>query len=538
MKTLILNGRLWAAGASIAAIIAASAPAMAQSSGNRKVDVTPYLGVDQVVMVPLKGDGDVLTYTNVTAGVTAQVQTRRVEAVVDLQYNHSFGWGSQAVDQDVISGVASAQFKVARGLSLNAGGVATRVRTDGLSGASTLNDSFTSNVYAGYVGPSYTTQIGDINVTGSYRLGYARVEDDVDSDFPGALPNMGAFADSWSHNLFASVGFAPGTLLPIGLTASAGYDREDASQLDQRFEDKWGRVDASLPVSRTVALIGGLGYEQIEISQRSPLLDTAGAPVIRNGRYVTDGNSPRALVYEFDDIIWDAGVLWRPSRRTSLEARVGQRYGGMTYQGSFTWQGRDSSFALAVFDGIDSFGRLITANAAAVSGSSLNVARNPFTGDITGCAFSTTGGGQCFNDALSGITDANFRYRGVSAQYALQRGPWGWGVGAGYSQRKFITPRGQSVLIRGSKDQNWYGNGSMTYTISDSDSIDTVVYANYFDASGGRPDVTNYGGFTSYYKNLTRKLSASASIGVDGVKSDDIDTIISAMGQVGLRYSF
>ena len=231
-------------------------------------------------------------------------------------------------------------------------------------------------------------------------------------------------------------------------------------------------------------------------------------------------------------------MLWRPSRRTSLQARVGERYGGMTYQGSFLWQGQDSHFALAVFDGIDSFGRVITSNVAALSGSSFDVPRNPFTGDITGCAFSVTGGGQCFNDALSGITAANFRYRGVAAQYALRRGPWGWGLGAGYSQRKFITPQGEMVLVRGSRDENWYGNASMSYAFSDRDSMDVFAYLNYFDASGGRPDVLNYGAFTSYYKGLSRRLSASASLGLDGVQADDFETVISAMGQVGLRYSF
>ena len=38
----------------------------------------------------------------------------------------------------------------------------------------------------------------------------------------------------------------------------------------------------------TVALLGGIGYEDIEISQRAPLLDEDGVPIIRNGRYVTD----------------------------------------------------------------------------------------------------------------------------------------------------------------------------------------------------------------------------------------------------------
>ena len=528
--------RFWIGGASLVALATAAAPALAQDT-DRRMNVTPYIGIDQVVTGPLKGGGDVLTYTNVTAGLTAEVQNRRVEAVVDVQYNHSFGWGSQAPDQDVLSGIASARVNLARGLSLNAGGFATRVRTDGLSGATSLNDnSYTSQVYAGYVGPSYTTQVGDFTVNGSYQLGYARVEDSVNADFLGG--QGGSFADSWTHSLLGSVGFAPGTLLPVGLTASAGYNREDASQLDQRFENAWGRLDATLPVSRTVALIGGVGYEKIEISQRSPQRADDGTPLIRNGRYVTDKSSPRALIYNFDDIIWDAGVLWRPSRRTSLSARVGERYGGMTYQGSFTWQGQDSSFGVMVFDGIDSFGRMIMADVAAVSGSSLNVVRNPFTGDLTGCAFSTTGGGQCFNDSLSGITDANFRYRGVAAQYALRRGPWGWGLGAGYSQRKFITPQGQSVLISGSRDENWYGNGSVSYTFSQSDSMDLVTYINYFDASGDRPDVLNFGAFTSYYKTLTRRLSASASVGLDGVQADDFETIITALGQVGLRYSF
>jgi len=518
----------------LAAMAIAAPTASAQE---RKVDVTPYLGVDQAVIAPLKGGGDVLTYTNVTAGLSAELRTRRVEAVADVQYNHSFGWGREAQDQDVISGIVSGQYAVSNGLKLNAGALGTRVRTDGLVGAAPLNDSPTSQVYAAYFGPSYATSVGDLDLTASYRLGYARVDDDTGANFAGA-PNVGRFADSVSQSLTGSVGVAPGVWLPLGIVVSAGYDREDASQLDQRFEDGWGRVDATLPVSPTVALAGGIGYERIKISQRSPLLDGNGAPVIRNGRYVTDDSSPRALIYDFDDIIWDVGVLWRPNHRTSLEARVGERYGGMSYTGSFVWQGLNQSFALVVFDGIDSFGRIITSNVAAVSGSSLHVVRNPFTGDFTGCAFSQTGGGQCFNDALSGITAANFRYRGVAAQYSAQRGPWGLGVGLGYSQRKFVTPSGETILVRGSKDQNWYGTASLSYVIDSRSSLDSAIYANYFDASGARFDVLNVGAFTSYNRLINRNLQASASLGLDSAKADELDAVINAMGQVGLRYSF
>jgi hypothetical protein len=50
--------------------------------------------------------------------------------------------------------------------------------------------------------------------------------------------------------------------------------------------------------------------------------------------------------------------------------------------------------------------------------------------------------------------------------------------------------------------------------------------------------VFNAGAATSYFKGLTRRLSASASVGVDGSKADDLATVITAMGQLGLRYSF
>jgi len=532
MSAGFLRSRCGRAAIAIASL-ACTLPAIAQSE--RRSIVTPYLGVDQVVLAPLKGEGEVLTYTNLIAGLRADVQTRRLEAMIDAQYNHSLGWNREAGDFSLLSGIANARLKVAPGLSLDAGGIATRVRGGGFSGGSSLNGSSTSQVYGGYVGPTYVGKAGIFDVTGGYRLGYVRVDDGDSSDFNGI--RLGSrYGESWSHSLNGSIGVAPGVLLPLGLVASAGYAREDADRLDQRFENIFGRLDATLPVSPTVALVGGIGYEEFQLSQRSPVLGGDGTPVIRNGGYVTDETSPRQLIYDQDGLIWDAGVLWRPSRRTRAEARIGHRYGGMTYQGSFTWQGRNSSFGLVLFDGIDSFGRVITSDVAALSGS-LDIARNPFTQDLTGCAFSTTGGGRCFNDALSGVTGANFRYRGVAAQYGTTFGPWQWGIGGGYSQRKFITAGNELVLIRGTKDENWFANTNFTYAINERDNLDTIVYFNYFDGTG-RTDVMNVGASTSYFRGLTRRLSASASLGVDGVKADDIDTVISAMGQVGLRYSF
>src|SRR3546814_6403536 len=86
-------------------------------------------------------------------------------------------------------------------------------------------------------------------------------------------PRLDYYDDSTSHNVQVSAGVRPGVVAPVGLTASAGYEREDAGQLDQRYEDKYVRGDVLAPVSATVALTAGVGYEELETSQKDPLLD-------------------------------------------------------------------------------------------------------------------------------------------------------------------------------------------------------------------------------------------------------------------------
>src|SRR3546814_12242246 len=121
----------------------------------------------------------------------------------------------------------------------------------------------------------------------------------------------------WSSDVCSSdLGARPGDL-PFGWQVSGGYEREDASQLDQRYEGKYARADVTMPIGPTVALLGGVGYEDIEIGQRDPLLDADGVPVRdANGRFVTDKSTPRPLTLDTDGLLWDAGVMSRPSSTT------------------------------------------------------------------------------------------------------------------------------------------------------------------------------------------------------------------------------
>src|SRR3546814_6021224 len=87
--------------------------------------------------------------------------------------------------------------------------------------------------------------------------------------------------------------------------------------------------------------------------------------------------------------------MWRPSRRTSLEVHAGRRYGSMSYTAAFSYQPSPrTSFQMAVYDGISSFGRQLNDNLADLS-TSFIATRNPFSGDLTGCAFGAQSGGVC-----------------------------------------------------------------------------------------------------------------------------------------------
>jgi hypothetical protein len=522
------------------ALLAGTVPAAAQE---RRVAISPYLEVDQQAVANLKGgDGDVLTYTGLAAGVEARVSTSTAQLGADVRYEHRIGWGKQLGDQDTVSGLVRGSVNTLHDqLRIDGGALATRSRSDFSGAGGTLGGDVdtVSNIYSAYVGPTIATQSGDLTATASYRLGYNKLEDDVGVALPGG-GSLNSFDESVTQNATASIGMQPGPL-PVGWAVGAGYDREDASQLDQRFEDKWIRADITVPVTPTLAAVGGVGYEKLEISQRDVLRDANGVPVVTpGGRYVSDKSKPRLLSYDFDGIIWDAGVLWRPSRRTTLDARVGQRYGSWRFTGNFAWQpDRYSSLNIVVFDGIDSFGRLMNASLSGLS-SDFIVARNPFSGDLNSCAFATQGGAQCFSDALTGITGANFRHRGIAAQYSRAYGPWSWGVGLGYARRKFIAPdTGIFADIDGAVDENFYGNIVVTRKIDDVSGVDGAIYGNYYDTGlTGRLDVFNGGTYGSYYRNFGERLTARASLGLDMVDAKSVESIISALAQLGVRYQF
>jgi len=507
-------------------------------------DVRPYIEASQVVTAQIEPGSDVLTYTQLAAGVDASVTGRNSAASASVRYERDIGYGN-AVDSDTISGIARASMGLyRRGVTLEAGGLASRTSVDG-SGFSSVgqiggNEDSTSQVYAVYAGPSVQTRSGPVEISGHYRLGYARVESpDAIVTAPGEDP-VDIFDDSITHNAAVRVGVAPRTIAPIGVGVGAGWNRQDVSNLDQRIDDKYVRGDVTVPLSPTLALVGGVGYEDVQISSRDALLDGNGDPVIGpDGRLVTDDSQPRQIVYQTDGLIWDVGVMWRPSRRTSVEAHVGRRYGSTTYYGNLSYSPNShSGLNIAVYDNITGFGGQLT-NALDLLGTEFTAARNPISGDLGGCVIGVEGN-NCTLAQLNSLRSSVFRNRGIAASYGWSRGRTSFGIGAGYDRRSFFG--GENTVLAnvdGVIDESYYVAANLAQQLDRDSGISAGAYASWFDAgSGNLGDGIGYSASVAYNRNLWRGLTGVAAVGVDGISRDNLPDYSSASALLGLRYTF
>ena len=534
------------AGVALATLLAAM-PAAAQDDRDgggrgRKVTIAPYIELSQVLTADVQS-GDVLTYSSAAAGVDASVETRRVSVNLSARYEHQFAWDKNSGDADVVTGLANAQVRVARGLSLDAGGIATRSRND-IRGAAPVffgNDrDNVSNVYSGYIGPTLTTGSGPVAINAAYRFAYTKVTEPGPTGVAPGSPRLDYFDDSKTQIATASIGFKSGTVLPVGLTASGGWTRDDQSQLGNRFDDLYGRVDAVMPLSGNIAVVGGIGYEKLTSSARDPLLDTAGVPVTDSrGRFVTDPNSPRRIAYQTDGIYWDAGVIWRPSPRTAVEAHVGRRYGSWSYTGSLSYApSRSVGVQVGVYDTVETFGGQLQRSLRGLP-AQFTATRDLLAQQFSGCTFGTTGGGAagaCMNSVFQSVSTATYRSRGVDAVATLTRGTSTLGFGVGYSNRKFYAPNSPGVVIIGTSDESYYAQLFYSTSIGEHTSFNADLFANYYD-SGLAPGIYSLGATGSVSRSFGR-LGTTVSLGAYTFSQKGQEDQTSAQASLGARYQF
>ena len=514
----------------------------ATASGDR-TSIDPYIEANSIASWQISPGSDVVTYTQLAAGVDAAIVGRNNGGSVSVRYERNLAHQSGQPDSDTITGIARGYASIVpRVLTVEAGALASSTRVDA-QGRSVINpivdDNLSTQTYSIYAGPNLQTRAGDVEVSANYRIGYTRVEG---PDFVTATGNSAdLFDESVTHSANVRAGIRPGEPLPVGVGVGAGYYQEDVSNLDQRVRDAYVRGDVTVPITPTLALVAGAGIEDVEVSSRDALRDVSGTPVVGNdGRFITDEASPRIIAYEASGLIWDVGVVWSPSSRTQLEAHFGHRYDSETFYGSFSWQPSSrSNLSFAVYDGIQGFGGRLNNSLAALP-TDFTAIRDPITGEINGCVNSLDGNG-CLDGLLGSVRSSVFRGRGIVASYSRQVGRISASFGAGYDRRKFIGAPGTVLaLADGVVDESYYLTAGVSGPVGQRASFSVNTYASWFDSgTAGAGDVRAIGSSASYTEQVFRNLSARAAVAVSMLDSDLApDNFTTASALLGLRYDF
>lgn len=526
----------------------AAATGFVASPAAARTEVSPYIELQQVVDAELGGDGDVLTYSSIAVGIDASASTRRTQAQASYRYERRIEWGDDDTSDSLHTGLARLNYALTPDITLEAGGIAARARGDNrvatpifLTGGDD-DDNNTSQIYGAYAGPSFAKTVGHLDLTANYRFGYVNVDGGNGAlDLGPGQPVLDDYSSSTSHTIDASVGMRVG-VLPFAWTVSGGYIRENVNRLDGHYDEKYVRGDITVPLTRTFAVTAGVGYENIKASQSEILRNPDGSPVLNSRRrFIADPSAPRVTSFETDGLIYDGGFIWRPNRRTTLEAHAGKRYGDTFVTATLDYRISETlGFQAAVYNEVQSFGRQLTGRVAALPTSFQNPI-NPLVGNLDGCVFGQTPGtGGCLGG--QSITTSNFRSRGVYAQLSGGRGLWSYGVGAGYDQRKYLAPgvTGAGVFtLDGVKDDSFTAEAWAERELSANSSIEGRIYGLWYDSGiGGNSAVTDLGAIVTYDRAFTNRLTGQAAVGIYTTEQSGSDSSTVGSALVGVRYQF
>lgn len=311
--------------------------------GRWTTEVTPYVEgtvsySDNINLAPdgFEEDETILT---ATAGVDVDIRSERLSGRLGyaasydtylnntnqdgFRHNLNTGWSASVVPNllsvDFGAGVSEAYIS----------------SDDRFSGNPVANADNRSRAYFGYISPSLRRNVGGwANAELRYTLRGEAYDDDID----GGL----------SHTVMAGLSSDPRKFRRFGWTAATEFERYNPESNDEDL-DRWtSYVSVDVPVSRTLALTGNVGYDHFSEN-------------------VTD---------DFAGVYGNAGIRFQPSERLSSQAFVGYRYGGMDYGAAVSYAAqRNLAINLAARRGVqfsnfddDELQAALTGNNGAIQG--------------------------------------------------------------------------------------------------------------------------------------------------------------------------
>ncbi len=380
-----------------------------------------------------------------------------------------------------------------------------------------------SQIYLISAQPRYRHEIGTVALfDASYRASYVSVTG-INGAGNGTTSNGGAgiggsnstpslqpLSNTFTQAGEASISNQPGDGRFI-IKLSGNVSGEAEKRLEQRFRSRGGSLDITYAVTRPIALLGNVGYEDYKSSEqailRAPIFVTrvggvavptavlgdpnlftstffqkpvlvapantyptatspalflgqgftstrqltdptlfvnpfSGQPLLAditpvlgpNGDFQADPSGLRQTTYAQKGLVWNAGFRYAPSRRTSFELRVGQRFSTVTVTGSLLKTFRSGLTVVgSLTDGIETFSSILTETINGVPTSFVGSGR---AGASLGGCLKFAPDGSC-ND-LQSLTTGVFRSRYGTLSATLPRGLTSYSIAYVYNYRRYL----------------------------------------------------------------------------------------------------
>lgn len=517
------NGRVRSG--ALAVLLASVSAAALPLAAEARIDISPRLEVRHSVSDTEYNDFNMITA--VSPGVHIVADTRRVRAQADYEFVRRFSWDDSLIDkgQHRLNANGTAEL-IRRFLSLQAGGVVTQTFRDWRGPLSTGPDQNNPNqatVGSYYVQPTVNRELGSFAVFDAfYRFSYSDVDNAGRSlqigeqAPPGTNLSLAPASDATMHDAMASLSNRNSNNSRFGWNLRGTYRADDREDLNEELRMYTGVFDVSYSLNRKFALLGSVGYEDIEDEQDNILIDPqTGFPVLdEDGRLQVDPAEPRRKVIDRSGMIWDVGFRLTPSRRTEVMVRGGRQYGGTVINGHITYQIREGvNFSLRYSETLNTFGRLFAGELAGMPFAFM-VDRNYRLGPSV-IMIPTEFGVM----PLPGtITNATFRSRLGQARLSYAMGRTTATVSAFYDRRNYLNA-GQSAgadappseALAGRSDVTWGLTAGMSRELGSGRSfVANVYYTNLKYALSREREDSVYGGSIGYHWKLSDHLRAAA----------------------------
>jgi uncharacterized protein (PEP-CTERM system associated) len=508
-------------------------------------EIGAFFDLQQIAESQLKGAGeDLVTYSEVSGNLTARIRNRRIVASGSYRLSYRIpevGKISRSINHD---GVMRLQANVIEEwLSTDVGAIITRSRIDPRGAAPQLNTGNPKNLtrtYSTFIQPTFAHHVGDLGFSASYRYAYTKNESGQTGIVIG--PPLDRFDSSKSQEANLSLGMQQ-SALPFDWTLGAQYRRENTSNLSQHFRALKVTGEIKQPIADTVAVVASGGFERTETSEREALIDPlTGFPVLgKGGRFVVDPASARVLTYDMDGLIGEAGIIWKPSRRSRFEVRAGYRYGGLSVTGLAEMHPSErTGLTLILTDQVQTFGQGVSGGLAGAP-ADLNIGQSlDPASSYQNCLFGkTAGSGRCIGGALGNASAQAYRERAASIIISRALREWTMSGSFGYTRRTYIDDPTDPFSLDGVVDQSFFGdislNGQLTRVSGVSFSFAGSLFKN---GQVGASDVVSGSFSANYYRTFGRSIRARASLAVDASKQDGITADVSGRAQLGMQYQF